>query len=153
MNKPAILSLGAMACAILVLAVPTYNNMQQNTAVQLNLETHNPVSGKHWQCVTQRGPDAPNLIVLRNNGGFLKLIDHSEVTGNGTKYDLQGSFDIKQDRLLAHVRKPSGEIITDAYTVKQTGDGKMQMTRAANNAKGKDTENTLYSCNMQASSS
>lgn len=152
MNKPAILSLGAMACALLVLAVPSYNNMQQNTAAQFNTETNNPVSGKHWQCVTQQGPDAPNLIVLRGNGGFLKLIDYSDVTENGTNYDLQGSFDVRQDRLLAHVRKPSGEILTDAYTVKQTGDRKMQMTHTANDTESKDTENTLYSCSMLASS-
>lgn len=153
MNKPAILSLCAMACALLVLAVPSYNYVQQNTAIQPDTDTNNPVSGKHWQCVTQQGPDAPNLIVLRDNGGFLKLIDYSVVTNNGTNYDLQGSFQIKQDRLLARVRRPDGEILTDAYTVKQTGTGKMQMTHAAGNTESMDTENTLYRCSMQASSS
>jgi len=152
-NKPAIISLGAMACVLVVLAVPSYNNMLQNTAAQSDAETNNPVSGKHWQCVTQQGPDAPNLIVLRDNGGFLKLIDYSEISNNGTNYDLQGSFQVDQDRLLARVRKPDGEILMDAYTVKQTGDGKMQMTHAANSAESTDTENTLYRCSMLASNS
>jgi hypothetical protein len=152
-NKPAILSLGAMACVIMVLAVPSYNKIQLITAVQPDTETNNPVSGKHWQCVTQQGPDAPNLIVLRDNGGFLKLIDYSEISNNGTNYDLRGSFQVEQDRLLARVRKPDGEIVTDAYIVKQTGEGKMHMTRATNNSESKDSEDTLYSCSMLASNS
>jgi hypothetical protein len=152
-NKPAIFSLGAMACVVAVLAVPSYNNLQKNTAVQPDTETNHPVSGKHWQCVTQQGPDAPNLIVLRDNGGFLKLIDYSEISNNGTNYDLRGSFQVEQDRLLAHVRKPDGEIVTDAYTVKPLGEGKMRMTQATSNTESKDTEDTLYSCRMLASSS
>ncbi len=153
MNKPVILSLGAMACALLVFAVPAYNNLQRDSVVQGNAASSDPVSGKHWQCVTQKGPDAPNLIVLRDNGGFMKLIDHSEVIDNGTNYDLQGRFDIKQDQLLAHIRKPSGEVYTDAYTVKQVAAGKMQMTHAANTPESTAAENTFYSCSMLASRS
>ena len=153
MNKPVILSLCAMACVIGVLAVPSYNHMQQLAAVQSDTETNNPVSGKHWQCVTRQGPDAPNLIVLRENGGFLKLIDYSEITSNGTNYDLQGSYEVEQDRLLARIRKPDGEIVTDAYTVKLLGEGKIRMTHTASNSESKDTEDTLYSCTMLASNS
>ena len=151
MNKPVILSLGAMACALLVFAVPAYHNIQQDSVVQGKAATSDTVSGKHWQCVTQTGPDAPNLIVLRGDGGFMKLIDHSEVTDNGTNYDLQGSFDIKQDQLLAHIRKPSGEVYTDAYTVKQLAAGKMQMTHTVKNPENTAAENSLYSCSMLAS--
>lgn len=151
MNKPAILSLCAMACIIGVLAIPSYKNMPQHAAVQPDSEKNNPVSGKHWQCVTRQGPDAPNLIVLRENGGFLKLIDYSEITSNGSNYDLRGSFQVEHDRLLAHIRKPDGEIVTDAYTVKQLDEGKIRMTHTASNSESKDTEDTLYSCTMLAS--
>jgi len=153
MNKPVILSLGAMACALLVFAVPAYNNLERDGALQGNVASSDPVSGKHWQCVTQKGPDAPNLIVLRDNGGFMKLIDHSEVIDNGTNYDLQGRFDIKQNQLLAHIRKPSGEVYTDAYTVKLLAAGKMQMTHTVNKSESQAAEDTLYSCNMLASRS
>ena len=81
----------------------------------------------------ETGPDAPNLIVLQENGSFLKLIDYSEVSDNGANYDLQGEFDIKQDQLLARISKPSGEVYTDVYTVKQMADGNMQMTHTVNN--------------------
>ena len=151
MNKPVILSLGAMACALLVFAVPAYNKLQPDSVVQGNTASSDPVSGKHWQCVTQTGPDAPNLIVLRDNGGFMKLIDHSEVTDNGTNYDLQGSFDIKQDQLLASIRKHSGDVYTDAYTIKHLSAGKMQMTHAVKNPENTAAENSLYSCSMLAS--
>jgi len=153
MNKPVILSLGAMACALLVFAVPGYNNIPWKNVIQGNPGDSDTVYGKHWQCITQTGTDAPNLIVLRENGRFLKLIDYSEVTANGTNYDLQGRFDVKQDRLLAHTSKPSGEVYTEVYTVKQMDHGKMQMTLSVNNAGNKDTENTLYNCSMQASRS
>lgn len=153
MNKPVILSLGAMTCALLVFAVPAYNNLQRDSTVQVNAAGSDPVTGKHWQCVTQKGPDAPNMIVLQDNGGFIKLIDHSEVIDNGTDYDLQGSFDIKQDQLLARIRKSSGEVYTDAYTVKHLSAGKMQMTHAVNNPESRAAENTLYNCSMLASRS
>jgi hypothetical protein len=153
MNKPVILSLGAMACVLLVFAVPAFNTMERDRVAQGNTASSDPVSGKHWQCVTQNGPDAPNLIVLRDNGGFMKLIDHSEAIDNGTNYDLQGSFDIKQDQLLAHIRKPSGEVVTDAYTVKHVAAGKMQMTHAVKNPENTAAEDTLYSCSMLASRS
>ena len=153
MEKPVVLSLGAMTCALLVFAVPAYNNLLRDSVVHDNTATSDPVSGKHWQCVTQKGPDAPNLIILRDNGIFLKLIDHSESLDNGTNYDLQGRFDINQEQLLAHIRKSSGDIFTDAYTVKHLASGKMQMTHAVDNTGSTGTESTLYSCSMLASSS
>jgi len=153
MNKPVILSLAAMACAMLVFAVPSYTSLGHDPVIQGKAENVDKVTGKNWQCVTQTGPDAPNLIVLRENGSFMKLIDYSEVTDNGTNYDLQGRFDIKQDRLLAHIGKPSGEVYTDAYTVEPLDGGKMQMTRSVDNAENSKTGNTRYSCRMQASRS
>jgi len=149
MNKPVILSLGAMVCAILVFAVPSYNNIQRATVTAGNAEHNDMVSGKRWQCVTQTGPDAPNLVILRENGRFLKLIDYSEVVDNGTNYDLQGMFDIKKDQLLARVSNPSGEIYTDVYTLEPVDNEKMQMTRPGDT----DSENTRYNCSMQASHS
>jgi hypothetical protein len=153
MNKPVILSLGAMACALLVFAVPSFNYMQRETFAQVSPGDNHTVTGKRWQCITQKGPDAPNLIVLRENGSFLKLIDYSKVTDNGTNYDLQGRFDVKQDRLLARINNPSGEEYTDAYTVKLMDGGKMQMTRSVNNTDNSDAGNTRYNCSLQASSS
>jgi PAS domain-containing protein len=153
MNKPVILSLGAMLCALLVFAVPSYKDILQEKAAQGDTRASDTVTGKHWQCVTQSGPDAPNMIVLRENGSFLKLIDYSEVSDNGSNYDLQGQFDIKQDQLLARISKPSGEVYTDAYTVKHMDGGKMQMTRSVSNTDKTDTENTRYNCNMLASRS
>jgi hypothetical protein len=153
MKKPVILSLGAMACALLVFAVPSYNNPHREKVAQSTPGDTDPVTGKQWLCETESGPDAPNLIVLQKNGSFLKLIDYSEVSGNGTNYDLQGEFDIKQDQLLARISKPSGEVYTDVYTVKQMDDGNMQMTRTVNNTDNADTENTSYNCSMLASGS
>ena len=153
MNKPVILSLGAMTCALLVFAVPSYNKVQREQVTQDNHGDSDTVTGKHWHCVTQTGPDAPNLIVLQKNGSFLKLIDYSEVSDNGSNYDLQGQFDIKQDQLLARISKPSGEIYTDVYTVKQMDDGEMQMTRTVDNTNNTDTENIRYNCSMLASRS
>jgi hypothetical protein len=153
MNKPVILSLGAMACALLVFAVPSYNKLQGETAARSTPGSGDTITGKRWQCVTQQGPDAPNLIVLLEDGGFLKLIDYSEVAANGTDYDLQGRFDIKQDRLLAHISKHSGEEVMDGYTVKHMDSGKMQMTRNVDNSGDTDTGNTSYNCSMQASRS
>jgi hypothetical protein len=151
MNKPAILSLGALACAIAVFAVPSYNNGLGEKVARSKPGDSDMVTGKHWQCVTQAGPDAPNLIVLHENGSFLKLIDHSQVTNNGTNYDLQGQFDIKHDQLLAHISKPSGEVYTDAYTLKHVDTRKMQMTRTVSNTDSTDTEDTRYTCSMLAS--
>ena len=153
MNKPVILSLGAMACALLVFAVPSFNNVQREKFSQRNPLDSDTVTGKHWQCMTQTGPDAPNLIVLHENGSFLQLIDYSEVTSNGTNYDLQGQFDIKQDRLLARISKSSGEVYTDVYTIRHIDGRKMQMTHSVNNADNTDTENTRYNCSVRASQS
>ena len=36
MNKPVILSLGAMACALMVFAVPSYNNAHRDKLAQGN---------------------------------------------------------------------------------------------------------------------
>ena len=153
MKKPVILSLGAMACALLVFAVPSYNNAHLDKLAQGNPGDSDTITGKQWQCETETGPDSPNLIVLQENGSFLKLIDYSEVSGNGADYDLQGEFDIKQDQLLARISKPSGEVYTDTYTVKQVAAGKMQMTHAVDNSENTAAENTLYSCSMLASRS
>lgn len=153
MNKPVILSLGAMACALMVFAVPSYNNAHRDKLAQGNPGDSDTITGKQWQCETETGPDAPNLIVLQENGSFLKLIDYSEVSGNGANYDLQGEFDIKQDQLLARISKPSGEVYTDVYTVKQMDDGNMHMTRTVNNTDNTNTENTSYNCSMLASRS
>jgi hypothetical protein len=154
MKKTAILSLGALACTLLVFAVPSFNNApRDNKVTQGNPGDSDTIAGKQWQCETETGSDAPNLIVLQKNGSFLKLIDYSEVSGNGTNYDLQGEFDIKQDQLLARISKPSGEVYTDVYTVKQIDDGNMQMTRTVNNTDNTDTESTSYKCSMLASRS
>ncbi|HYQ73183.1 MAG TPA: hypothetical protein VET88_14785 [Gammaproteobacteria bacterium] len=149
MNKPAILSVGAIASVLLVFAVPSYNTTQQGTLNNGGMEEIQPVAGRRWQCVTRTGPDAPNLVVLRENGMFLKLIDYKYVVDNGTNFDLQGMYDIKQDQLLARISGPSGEIFTDTYTVKHMDDGKIQLTRSEDSA----GENTRYSCSMQASRS
>ena len=147
MNKPVSLSLGAMVCALLVFAVPAYNNMQQDSVGRISPGAVDPFAGNRWQCVTQSGPDAPNLVILRENGIFLKLIDYRHIVDNGTNYDLQGMYDIEEDQLLARISDPSGEVYTDTYTVKHMAAGKMQLTRSEN----PDTENTRYNCSLQAS--
>ena len=149
MNKPVILSLGAMACVLLVFAVPAYNTIQQDTTIENTAGNIDPFAGNRWQCVTQTGPDAPNLVILRENGVFLKLIDYKYAVDNGTNYDLQGMYDIKQDQLLARITGPSGEIYTDTYTVRHVDSGKMQLTRSEDSKTG----NTRYSCSMEASRS
>ena len=151
MNKPVILSLGAMACAVLVFAVPAYNNLHLETQASgtPGVGGTDPFTGNRWQCVTQSGPDAPNLVILRENGIFLKLIDYKYLADNGTNYDLQGMYDIKENQLLARVSSPSGEVYTDTYTIKRVSGVKMQLTRSEN----PDSENTRYQCSMQASRS
>lgn len=157
MKKPAILSICALASIVVALAVPTYNNIQKNLVEPgATADSASPTDGKHWHCVTRSGPDAPNLIVLRNNGHILKLIDHSRVSGNGTRYDLQGIFEITEDRLVANMSSGSGEVFTDTYTVQSTEPGKMRITHAGNGSDtgpGSETEPTSYSCSMLASRS
>lgn len=153
MSKPAILSLGAITSVIIALAIPTYNGVQKSAMLREADEEPGTVHRKYWHCVTQTGPDAPNLIVLHENGHFLKLIDHSRPTGNGTDYDLQGRYDIEEDRLVAHIGGQAGGEYTDTYIVKQLDTGKMLMTRAGTETEQAAQEKSRYSCRMLASRS
>jgi len=64
MNRPVILSLIAIACALPVFAVPAYHNIQQDSVVQGKAATSDTVSGKHWQCVMQTGPVAAGKMQI-----------------------------------------------------------------------------------------
>jgi hypothetical protein len=153
MNKPTILSLGAMASVLIALAIPSYNSLQQGKVVSGYAAKPEMVSGKYWHCVSRTGPDAPNLIVLRDYGQMLKLIDHNQTSGNGTDYDLQGRFDITQDRLVAHLSSASGNTYTDTYTVKQLEPDKMLMLQTSGNPENSAAKDTRYNCSTLASRS
>lgn len=153
MSKPAILSLGAVTSMVIALAIPTYNGVLKSAMLTEPGEQTGTGHGKYWHCVTQTGPDAPNLIVLQENGHFLKLIDHTRDTGNDTDYDLQGRYDIEGDRLVMRIGGQAGGEYTDTYIVKQLDTGKMLMTPAGTASGQAAQEKSRYSCRMLASRS
>jgi len=173
MNKHTLLTIAAIGSILIALAIPTYNSLrhdssdllqdtsthhdissiQQDTGSPAKSENTTMASDSHWHCVTRTGPDAPNLIVLQNNGQFLKLIDHTRTTRKGTQYDLQGTFEIKQERLVASISSATGEVFTDTYTVKSSEPGEMQLTRSGGNSENSEMDNTEYRCRILANKS